>query len=67
MKELPPIPEPPSLGPDPRQETFYRIVGRLTSALSEVEGEIRATATSTGYPASAVDLGRLKTEIERAL
>lgn len=67
MKALPPIPEPPSFGPDPRQETFYRIVGRFTSALAGVEGEIRAAATSTGYPASAVDLGRLQSEIERAL
>ena len=67
MRELPPIPEPPSFGPDPRQETFYRIVGRLTSALSGAEGDVRAAATATGYPASAVDLGRLQTEIERAL
>jgi len=42
-------------------------VGRLTSALSGVEGEIHTAATSTGYPASAVDLGRLQSEIERAL
>jgi hypothetical protein len=27
---------------------------------------VRVAATSTGFPASAVDLGRLQTEIERA-
>jgi len=64
---LPPIPEPPSFGPDPRQETFYAIVGRLGTALSEAGGELRVAATSTGYPASAVDLGRLQSELERAL
>jgi hypothetical protein len=67
VNALPPVPEPPSFGPDPRQETFYAIVGRLGAALSEVEGEVRVAATSTGYPASAVDLGRLQSEMERAL
>jgi hypothetical protein len=63
---LPPVPEPPSFGPDPRQETFYGIVGRLTSALAEA-GEVQVAATGTGFPASAVDLGRLQSEIEFAL
>ena len=35
-------------------------------ALSHPESEVRVAATSTGFPASAVDLGRLQTEIERA-
>ena len=67
MKPLPPIPVPPSFGPDPRQETFYAIVGRLTAVLEHPDAEIHAAATATGYPASAVDLGRLQAEIERGL
>lgn len=67
MRMLPPIPEPPSFGPDPRQETFYDIVGNLDSALSGAEGEVRVASTATGFPASAVNLGRLQSEIERAL
>ena len=63
---LPPVPPPPSFGPDPRQEIFYQTVGRLGAELQE-KGEIRVASTATGYPASAVDLGRLQTEIEQAL
>ena len=66
MNELPPVPEPPAFGPDPRQETFYSVVGRLIPALSDPDGEVRVASTSTGFPASAVDLGRLQSEMERA-
>ena len=65
-RELPAVPDPPSFGPDPRQEMFYTVIGRLVPALSHPESEVRVAATSTGFPASAVDLGRLQTEIERA-
>ena len=63
---LPPVPPPPSFGPDPRQEIFYRTVGHLSAELQE-KGEIHVASTATGYPASAVDLGRLQAEIEQAL
>lgn len=63
---LPSVPPPPSFGPDPRQEIFYRTVGHL-SAEFQGKGEIHVASTATGYPASAVDLGRLQAEIERAL
>ncbi|HEU4369959.1 MAG TPA: hypothetical protein VFV05_17180 [Methylomirabilota bacterium] len=43
------------------------MVGHLTTALSDVEGEVQVAATSTGFPASAVDLGRLQSEMEGAL
>src|SRR5207249_9630100 len=65
-RELPAVPDPPSFGPDPRQEMFYTVIGRLVPALSHPESQVRVAATSTGFPASAVDLGRLQTEIERA-
>ena len=65
-RELPPVPDPPSFGPDPRQEMFYSVIGRLVPALSHPETKVRVAATSTGFPASAVDLGRLQTELERA-
>ncbi len=67
MNELPSVPEPPSFGPDPRQETFYAVVGRLVPALSDPDSEVRIAATSTGFPAAAVALGRLQSEMERAL
>jgi hypothetical protein len=67
VKELPPVPDPPSFGPDPQQETFYTVVGRLIPALSDADNEVHVAASSTGFPASSVDLGRLQSEIERAL
>ncbi len=67
MRALPVVPDPPVFGPDPRQENFYAIVGRLVPALSDSETEVQVAATATGYPASTVDLGRLQIEVERAL
>lgn len=67
LSALPPVPPPPSFGPDSRQETFYRTAGCLGAELSKEGGEVHVAATATGYPASAVDLGRLQAEIELAL
>lgn len=56
---LPPIPDPPAAAPDPRQETFHRIIGPIAGPLAD-GGQIRASNTTSGYRASAVDLGSLQ-------
>ena len=55
---LPPMPAPPLASPDPRQETFHRIVGNLQGQLGA--GTTVAANTDSGYRASAVDLGHLQ-------
>jgi hypothetical protein len=63
---LPEMPEPPVIGPDPRQSGFRGIVGALTEATSEW-GRIRATNLAVGYHASAPSLGVIKSAHEQAL
>lgn len=59
-RPLPPIPEPPTFGPDERQEGFYREVGRLLKGLCDHDHlELIGLTDWTGYPASCPDLGRL--------
>ena len=59
----------PFSGPlDPRQETFYRIIGNLGRMLVEHQGgTVEATDTITGYRASAVDVGHLQELLETGL
>lgn len=58
------MPEPPVVGPDPRQTVFQGIVGALSDA---TRGRVQATNTTTGFPASAPSLGEIKDAHERAL
>src|SRR5438045_2463439 len=64
---LPPAPLPPRFPPDPRQRTRNRIVGAMSSQLSEGEMQLAADTGATGYPASGVNLGRIKDALENAL
>jgi hypothetical protein len=59
-------PEPPHFPPDPRQDRFQAIVGKITGAAGEGFA-FAAANTSNGFPASAVDVGRLKTALEGGL
>ncbi len=63
---LPACPEPPHFPPDPRQDRFQAIVGKITGAVGEGFA-FAAANTSNGFPASAVDVGRLKTALEGGL
>jgi hypothetical protein len=63
---LPGLPEPPMVGPDPRQKFYIRIVGALTEATEEL-GRIQAINLTTGYHACAPNLGVLKDAHEQAL
>lgn len=63
---LPPLPEPPRTGDDPRQRTLQRITGNLSRSLGD-EMHLQTANTTTGFFASAVDLGRLRAAIENGL
>jgi len=66
-RPLPPIPEPPSFGPDPRQEAFFKEVGRLLDRCGEEsEFETLSLTDWTGYPAASLDLGRVSDLVQRA-
>jgi len=60
---LPPRPEPPHLPPDERQAQLRRIAGAIANAAGEDFG-VAVANTVSGFPASAVDVGRLKTALE---
>lgn len=64
---LPHAPLPPRLPPDPRKRDRNRIVGAISSQLSEGEMQVTLDAGVTGYPASCVNLGQLKDALENAL
>jgi len=57
---LPSVPVPPSFDLDPRQQTFRQVLGGLADGLSLVPVEDAKPRYRTGYPASAIDLGRLQ-------
>lgn len=63
---LPPIPVPPVLPPDPRQQKFSGVMDGLTRSLGEAT-RVQVANTSTGFYASAPDLGRLQTELHVAV
>jgi len=63
--ELPAYPDPPIVGPDPRQTRAQRITENLTAAL---EGSHVAGANFvTGFHAASVDVGRIQAALEAAL
>jgi hypothetical protein len=64
---LPAIPDPPTGLHDERQSTFRRIAGGLAEELSGSAGGFGTANVTTGYPASAVDLGGIQDVIETAL
>ena len=63
---LPPLPEPRRVGDDPRQRTMQRVTANLSRLLAD-EMRLQTANTTTGFFASAVDLGRLKTALEDGL
>ena len=63
---LPPRPEPPRLPPDERQAVFRLIAGAIVDGAGEGLG-VGVANTVSGFPASAVDVGRLKTALESGL
>jgi hypothetical protein len=62
---LPPIPDPPQYPPDPRQLFVKVVIACLTSGLPGGKS-VAEIDNPSGYPASAVDLARLQTEVQRA-
>lgn len=63
---LPPLPEPPRSGADPRQRGLQRITGGLSGLLGDGV-HLQTANTAAGFFASAVDLGRLKAALEDGL
>ena len=60
---LPGRPEPPRLPPDERQSRFQGIVGRIGEQIAQSSDGgfgLAVANTVTGFPASAVNLGRMK-------
>lgn len=60
------IPAPPRFPPDPRQKRTRKILGGIARA---VESEMITAGPNLvkGFPASGVDLGRLKSALERGV
>lgn len=56
---MPAAPEPPTFPPDPRQEQFFRDLGRLVDRLVETTGREPDPCSWSGYFASSPDLGHL--------
>lgn len=63
---LPPLPEPPRPGADPRQRSLQHVASGLSGLLGDGV-HLQTANTSTGFFASAVDLGRLKAALEDGL
>ncbi|TKC99122.1 hypothetical protein [Polyangium fumosum] len=63
---LPRLPPPPRFPQDPRQRQTSRILGGIARAVSN-EMVVSGPNLVKGFPASAVDLGRLKTALERGV
>jgi len=69
LVRFPPLPRPPAPPQsfrDPRQATADRIIGGLTRALDE-SLQVAVANTRTGFPAAAVDVGKLKAALEIGL
>lgn len=64
---LPERPEPPFCRVDPRQDRFRAIVGNIAAAAGEDAFHVAVANTVSGYPASGLDVGRLKTALESGL
>ena len=64
---LPACPEPSFCPVDPRQDRFRAIVGNIAAAAVEDAFHFAVANTVNGYPAAAVDIGRLKTALESGL
>jgi hypothetical protein len=63
---LPPLPDPPQTGADPRQRRMQHVTANLAGLIGD--GMQLATAnTRTGFFAAAVDLGRLRAALEEGL
>ena len=63
---LPALPEPPTFPPDPRQEQFFKNLGRLVDRLMEVTGHEPEPCSWSGYFASSPDLGHLSKMVTEA-
>lgn len=63
---LPPAPEPPVLPDDPRQTRAGRVVGAL-AGIAQQHMRLSGPNLTTGFHASAVDLGALQHALERGL
>src|SRR5262245_33233535 len=63
---LPPQPEPPRFPVDERQRVFRGIVGGLVDSMGDGMG-LGVANTAMGFPASAIDVGRLQCALEAGL
>lgn len=63
---LPRIPTAPRFAPDPRQRRTSHILGEIARAV-ESEMVVAGPNLVQGFPASAVDLGRLQDALERGV
>lgn len=63
---VPAVPPPPRLGVDTRQASSAKLLGRI-SALVAPSAEVGGPNLTTGYHASAVDIGKLQGVLEDGL
>jgi hypothetical protein len=63
---MPRLPPPPRFPPDARQAGAERILGSIARLAATTMG-VAGPRFTHGFPASAVDLGRLQTALERGL
>ena len=66
---LPPVQAPPAASPDPRQETFYSVVGTITAEMirQSPDATVHTGNGVTGYRASAVDVGHIQELLEAGI
>jgi len=63
---LPRVPSPPRFPPDARQQQTSRVLGNIARAVQS-EMVLAGPNLIKGFPASGVDLGRLKDALERGV